>query len=285
MIISVSSGKGGTGKTTIAVNLALSMEDEVQFFDCDVEEPNASIFFKVRFLSSVKFNVPVPEINEAKCDFCGKCAEICIYHALAVLKDKVILFSELCHSCGGCILICPKDAIQEKERPVGVIERGMVFNPIYEKEFEFQQGILNVGEAMASPLTRALKKSINKNKICIIDSPPGTSCPMVESVKGSDFCILVTEPTPFGIYDMKMALEVVRALKIPAGCVINRSEGEDELVEKFCQKENLLLLGKIPLDRKIARLYSEGVPFIQKMPEYQDFFKGVYKKIMREVIK
>jgi len=284
MTISVSSGKGGTGKTTVAVNLFLSLEEKLQFFDCDVEEPNASLFLKIRFLSSFKFNIPVPEINEAKCDLCGKCAEFCAYHALAVLKDKVIFFPQLCHSCGGCLLVCPNNAIKEKERPIGIMDRGMAFSPIYKREFEFWQGILNVTEAIAPPLIRALKKNIDRDKLCIIDSPPGTSCSMIESIKGSDFCILVTEPTPFGIYDLEMALKVIRTLKIPAGLIINRSESKDELIEDFSRKENLPILGKIPLDRNIAILYSEGIPFVLEMPEYKNFFKNIYQNI-KEIVR
>ncbi|MFA5160269.1 MAG: 4Fe-4S binding protein, partial [Candidatus Omnitrophota bacterium] len=194
MIISVASGKGGTGKTTVAVNLALSLE-HAQLLDCDVEEPNAQIFLKANITDRKQATVRVPEIDYAKCDFCGKCQEVCTYHALAVLPKKVLLFPKMCHSCGACTRLCPKGAIQEVPRPIGEIEIGQ------RDGIDFVQGKLAVGETMAPPLIRQVKSHIDRSCMTIIDAPPGTSCPMVTAVKGSDFCILVTEPTPFGMND------------------------------------------------------------------------------------
>jgi len=230
MIISVASGKGGTGKTTVAVNLALSLEENVQFLDCDVEEPNAHIFLKPRITHAQSLNVLVPKIDEEKCTYCGKCAEFCSYKALAVVKKKVLFFPELCHNCGGCSIVCPEKAIKEVNKPKGVVEEGT------SNSIRFIQGELNIGEAVSPPLIREVKKSARDSQITIIDVPPGTSCPVIEAVKGSDFCILVTEPTPFGLNDLILAVGVCRELKIPFGVVINRADVGDKKVEEYCQK-------------------------------------------------
>ena len=195
MIISIASGKGGTGKTTVATNIALSIGD-VQLIDCDVEEPNSNIFLKVKIDNSEDVTVSYPEIDKKKCNFCGKCSDFCEYNAIAVLPSDVIVFPELCHSCGGCELVCPNKAVRWNKRTIGKIEYGR------SKKIEFYQGLLNIGEMQAIPVIKSLKKKINKNKNVIIDVPPGTSCPMIESINSSDYCILVTEPTPFGFYDL-----------------------------------------------------------------------------------
>ncbi|GAG41840.1 unnamed protein product, partial [marine sediment metagenome] len=221
MVIAVASGKGGTGKTTIAINLALSLGN-VHFLDCDVEEPNAHIFLKPEITHTEWVNIPVPKVNEDRCTYCGKCAEVCVYNAIAVIKEKVLLFSELCHGCGGCSLLCPEDAIEEINRPIGILEKGKA-NSIL-----FTHGKLNLGEALAVPLVRAVKRAspeinpnnnqaISNNQVTIIDVPPGTSCPVIESVKKSDFCLLVTEPTPFGLNDLILAVETLKKLRIPFG--------------------------------------------------------------------
>lgn len=198
MIISVASGKGGTGKTTVATNLALSLEG-VQFIDCDVEEPNAHIFLRPHIGERTPVGIPVPKVEEARCTYCGKCSEVCEFHAIVVIRETVLVFPELCHGCGGCSYICPVDAITEVDREIGVIEEGRASN------LEFIQGILNVGEPMATPLIRREKKLIKDDRIVIIDSSPGASCPVIEAVKGSHFCLLVTEPTPFGLNDLQNA--------------------------------------------------------------------------------
>jgi len=273
MQISVASGKGGTGKTTIAVNLALSLKD-VQFMDCDVEEPNGHLFLRPKIKQRIPVGIPVPQVNKSRCTYCGKCGEICEFNAIVVIKEKALIFPELCHGCGGCSYICPEDAIEEVEREIGVIERGRAGH------IEFVHGLLNVGEPMAPPLIRREKKLINGRKTVIIDSSPGTSCPVVETVKGSDFCLLVTEPTPFGLNDLKLAVETVRKLNIPLGVLINCSDIGDRKVWQYCEREKIPLLMEIPFERRIAVAYSKGVPLVEEIPEYRKRFQDLYYKLV-----
>lgn len=277
MIISVASGKGGTGKTTIAVNLALSLERNVQFLDCDVEEPNAHIFLKPEITHAQSLSVLVPEVDEEKCTYCGKCAEFCSYKALAVVKRKVLFFPELCHNCGGCIIVCPEKAIREINKPKGVVEEGE------SGLIHFIKGELNVGEAVSPPLIRAVKKVASDRQITIIDVPPGTSCPVIEAVKGSDFCILVTEPTPFGLNDLILAVETMKKLRICFGVVINRADVGDKKVEEYCRKEKITILMRIPMDRQIAIAYSKGIPVVEGMPEYKEKFRKLYRQIKEKI--
>ena len=288
MIISVASGKGGTGKTTIAVNLALSIPN-VQLLDCDVEEPNAHIFIKPQIKSKVSVSIPVPEIDQSKCNYCGRCAEVCEYNAIAVLGDSaeggsapggnVLVFPALCHGCGACSFLCPQKAIKEVGREIGFVEIGT------KGDLQFGHGKLNIGEAMAPPLIKAVKKYSNPAKIVIIDAPPGTSCPVIESIKGSDFCILVTEPTPFGLNDLILAVEVLRKLKIPFGVVINRSDLGDKEVYNYCKKEKISIFMEIPFKKEIAVVYSKGIPFIEEYSEYKKEFKKMYGEILSTIKK
>jgi len=278
VIISIASGKGGTGKTTVATNLALSLE-KVQFIDCDVEEPNANIFFNAEIKEQEDVTVEIPKVDTEKCDYCGKCSEFCAYNALAVVPSKVLFFPELCHSCRGCGLVCPQNAIDWMERPVGKIEHG-VSNGV-----DFYHGLLDVGEIQAIPVIKALKKKIDKDKNVILDAPPGTSCPVIETVGCSDYCILVTEPTPFGLHDLKLAVDVVRHLGIPFGVIINRDGIGDKKVELYCQTKKIPILMKILHSEEIARLYSDGIPFVNELTSWRDEFKKLFNQIAEEVKK
>ena len=278
MIISVASGKGGTGKTTVAVNLALSLKN-VQFLDCDVEEPNAHIFLKPKIREQKKAYIPVPEIDESKCVYCGTCAKICVYNAIAVLpgqdgkKGSTLIFEQLCHGCGACSALCPQKAIKEINREIGVVERGD------SGEIDFIHGRLNIGEAMSPPLIRQVKEYIDPAKTVIIDAPPGTSCPVVASIKGSDYSILVTEPTPFGLNDLILAVEVLRKLKIPFGVIINRSDLGNDKAEEYCRQEKIPVLMKIPFKKEIAVAYSKGEPMVEAFPEYKKDFHDLFDAI------
>ena len=275
MIISVASGKGGTGKTTVAVNLALSLSN-VQFLDCDVEEPNAHIFLKPHINNRVPVFIPVPEVDKNKCNFCGRCQEVCAYNAIAVLKTDILIFRELCHGCGACSYFCPQKAIKEVDKEIGVVEIGS------KDSLQFVHGRLNIGEAMAPPLTRAVKQYINPTRDVIVDVPPGTSCPVIEAIKGSDFCILVTEPTPFGLYDLILAVEVLRKLKMPFGVIINRSDLGNSKTEDYCKKENISILMRIPFKKEIAMAYSKGIPVVEAFPEYKKDFRELLDKINKK---
>ena len=279
MIISIASGKGGTGKTTIAVNLALSLKKNVQYLDCDVEEPNGHIFIKPQVQQTNTFGTPIPVVDFSKCDYCGKCSEICEFNAIVVLKNNVLLFPELCHSCAGCWLVCPNGAISTKDREIGVLETG------YTNGVHFIHGRLRIGEAMSPPLIKEVKRNIDSAKIVIIDAPPGTSCPVIEAVKGSDFVILVTEPTPFGFNDLKLAVEMIRAIKMEFGVVINRSDIGHREVHQYCNRENIPILLEIKNDRKIAEAYSKGISIVEIYPEYKEKFLGLYHEIERRARK
>ncbi len=273
MIISVASGKGGTGKTTIALNLALSIEGEVQLLDCDVEEPNDHIFLKIHIEKRNPVTTLIPKVDEERCTLCGVCQKICAYHAIIIVKDKVLVFPELCHSCGGCSLLCPENAITEINKEIGYVDIGN------SNGISLVQGNLNIGEAMPTPLIKAVKQNLDPSKTVIIDSPPGTSCPVIESVKGSDFCILVTEPTPFGLNDLILAVALLRELNIPFGVVINKADiGSDE-VENYCKGEDIPILMKIPFKREIAEAYSKGIPLVVAFPEYRKDFINLFKEI------
>ncbi len=279
MIISVASGKGGTGKTLVATSLALSLKDKhrVQLLDCDVEEPNDHIFLKPVIDRREAVCIQVPKVDEGKCTHCGKCAEVCAYNAIAVLPDRVLVFPELSHGCGACSYLCPEKAISEEGREVGVVEQGQADG------IEFVQGRLTIGEAMATPVIRQVKEQANSDGLVIIDVPPGTSCPVVESIKDSHFCLLVTEPTPFGLNDLVLAMETVRELNIPLAVVLNRVGVGDKKVEEYCRKEDISILLTIPLDTEIARLYSRGVTLAEGMPELQKTFIRLGDEIMETV--
>jgi MinD superfamily P-loop ATPase len=279
MIISIASGKGGTGKTTVATNLALALAPQVQVLDCDVEEPNVHLFIRPILEGLETVTTPVPEVDMEKCTVCGKCGEVCQFKAIAVIADTVLTFHELCHSCGGCILACPEKAITETSRELGVIEKG------HRAGVELVHGRLRVGEAMSPPLIRKVRQYRRPDLLTIIDAPPGTSCPVIASMKGADFVLLVTEPTPFGLHDLKLAVGAVKVLGIPCGLVVNRSDEGDDRVNAYSEKEGIPILMEIPFDRRIAEAYSRGETLVEEMPEWKEKFLKLYARIMAVVEK
>ena len=302
MIITVASGKGGTGKTTVAVSLALSItadhrtstDDRADlllscnplFLDCDVEEPNAALFLRPTIEERREVGQMIPEVDFEKCTYCGRCAEVCQYHAIAVVGEKVLVFPELCHGCGSCTLNCPTGAIHEVLDVIGTIERGWA-GPV-----EFAQGTMNVGEPMAVPIIRQLKQWVIPpnastglggtpgDRPVILDASPGTACPVVESMRGADFVLMVTEPTPFGLHDLRLAVQVARdELGLPVGVVINRDGVGDQGVDEYCTAESIPILMRIPLDRRIAEAYSDGGTLVEALPECRERFRGLYRRI------
>ena len=278
MIIAVASGKGGTGKTTVATSLALALSAHVPIFflDADVEAPNAHLMLKPSLCFSQDAALPIPAINEALCTHCGVCAEVCQYQALAVTGQRVLVFPEMCHGCGSCALNCPSDAIREVPHAVGTLESGTTPEGI-----RFARGVLNVGEALAVPVIRQLRAShaALPGETIVIDVPPGTSCPVVEAVRGADFVILVTEPTPFGLHDLQLAHELTSELGLPAGVVINRDGIGDQRVDEFCAREGLPVLLRIPLDREIAAGIARGIPLVVLKPEYESHFQQLFQVV------
>jgi len=273
MIISVASGKGGTGKTTVATNLAFALGSDVQVLDCDVEEPNAHLFLHPMIQHKETVFTPVPLVDEKKCTHCKKCAEICRFNAIAVFGEVILTFPELCHSCGGCMKVCPENAITETGRELGVLEKGG------KDGVDFVHGRLRIGEAMSPPMIRKVRSCILPKKINIIDAPPGTSCPVIAAVKGVDVVLMVTEPTPFGLHDLQLAVEAVKILDIPMGLVVNRSDMGDEQVYRYAARENLPILMEIPFDRRIAEIYSRGGLIAEEMPGWKEKFLGLFEKI------
>jgi len=277
MIISVASGKGGTGKTTVAVNMAASLQEPLRFLDCDVEAPNAHLFLNPKIRETRPFSVPVPEIDEEKCTYCKKCARICRFRAIAILDKAALTFPELCHSCGGCMAVCPESAISEIGRNAGEIAIGKA------QHMDFIYGRLRVGEAMSPPLIKAVRAYEQPDMINIIDAPPGTSCPVVAAMKGADFILMVTEPTPFGLHDLQLAVGAVAILGIPCGLVINCSDIGDDRVKQYAEDENLPILMEIPFDRQIAQAYARGELLVEALPEWKASFRELYGKIDRMV--
>lgn len=273
MIISIASGKGGTGKTTVATNLALSLGEGVRLLDCDVEEPNAHLFLRPKINEIEEVATFIPIVDDELCSACRKCMDICRFRALTVIGEKVLVFPELCHSCGGCMEVCPENAITEGKRVLGATEAGNC------GELAFGHGCLRVGEAMVPPLIKKVRSQENRNPTTIIDAPPGTSCPVIAAMKGADFILLVTEPTPFGLHDLKLAVEAVKLMDIPCGLVINRADMGDDQVKEYAEKEQLPVLMEIPFDRKIAEAYSRGEQIIKVMPEWAGKFRNLYNDI------
>ncbi|ABO50735.1 Cobyrinic acid a,c-diamide synthase [Desulforamulus reducens MI-1] len=272
MKIAVLSGKGGTGKTTISASFAASIAS-CQYIDCDVEEPNGYIFLNPDIQRSQQVKVLVPEVDKAKCDGCGACGTACQFNAIAVLKGEVLLFHEICHHCGACVIACPRDAIYEQERMIGVIEAN--------KNDNFLHGKLNVGEPISVPIIQELKNLIKKDKPVIIDCSPGASCAVVQSIEECDYCVLVTEPTPFGLHDLEIAVQLVRKMKMPFGIIINKASDDSKLIHDYCRSEGIKILMEIPFSTEIAKAYSEGILPIQKDIVLKQKFEKLYEKLVR----
>lgn len=277
--IAIASGKGGTGKTTLGTNLAriLSTSHSVSYVDCDVEAPNGRLFLHPRIDEKITVYRPVPYVDESKCDFCGECSQFCQYHAIAVLNRRVVVFPELCHGCGGCLMVCPRNAISERESPIGVIESGEADG------IRFIEGRLAIGETSSVRLIREVLHRAQDSEMMILDAPPGTSCPVVASIHGADTVVLVTEPTPFGLHDLKIAVQVARRLDIRAGVVVNRVGVGDERVEDYCRKEGVPIWGRIPDDRRVAEAYSRGELACETVPGFREQIEGIAGRLMVEV--
>ncbi len=276
MKIAIASGKGGTGKTTIATNLALAISQggkQVQYLDCDVEEPNGHIFLKPEINSTQQITVSVPEVDLAKCIGCGKCSQLCQYSAIISMKKTVLTFEQLCHCCGGCMLVCPAGAITEKKQIIGQLNQG-ISNGI-----DFVDAVMEIGDVRTPSLIKQVKSKIDDNKAAIIDAPPGTSCPVIETVKDADYVLLVTEPTPFGLNDLILAVEMVRKLKKPFSVVVNRDNIGDQTVYDYCRREKIKISLQIPDDRQIAQTYSSGKMILQELPQYNDPFLKLAKAL------
>ncbi len=276
MLIAVASGKGGTGKSTVAANLAYARaaEEPVILADCDVEEPNLHLFFPAAH-TCLPVTVPVPVIDESRCTRCGGCSDACQFGALTVLKDRTLFLSQLCHSCGACTLVCPEKAIREVASETGIVCRSRPLPGL-----TLVSGTLNRGEPRPGPVIGEVKREAGRSGAVILDAPPGTGCPVIETLDGCDCAILVTEPTPFGLHDLALAVELTAALHIPAGVVINRSDGHDREVQEFCRDRNIPVLMTIPFDREIATIQGSGRLLSREIPEWADRFRDLYRSCL-----
>jgi MinD superfamily P-loop ATPase len=284
MIVTVASGKGGTGKTTVATSLAFSLAAELNppplFLDCDVEAPNAHLFLQPVFKQRKEVGILIPAVDESRCTHCGKCAEVCQFHAIAVMGKKTLVFPQLCHGCGSCMALCPEHVITEQPDKMGVLEGGPARSNI-----AFARGVLDIGEPMAVPVIRQLKKwaTPQPGQVVIRDASPGTSCPVVEAVRGSDYLLLVTEPTPFGLHDLRLAAQMAREMGIPSGMIINRENGSYPALDKFCSDNHLPVLLRIPFERVIAEGVAQGKTLVDIHPEYATLFGQVHQQIKIKV--
>ena len=273
MILAIASGKGGTGKTTVAVNLARVLRSRAWLLDCDVEEPNAGLFLKTSRRTEEIVSLPVPEVDEARCDGCGECGKFCAYHAIVSFGTIPLVFPSMCHGCGGCVRVCPRKAIRETSRRLGVVVSSK------SRGITLIEGRLDVGESLSPPLIRAVKAGLPAGRPAILDAPPGTSCPVVAAVRGADHVLLVTEPTPFGLYDLRLAVDLVRELGLPYSVVVNRIGTGDNRVQEYCAGKKIPVVLEIPDDRRIAEAYSRGRLIVETLPEYRALFERLAEKL------
>ena len=273
MILAVASGKGGTGKTCISVNLARVLDFPVQLLDCDVEEPNAHLFLRGALIGEEEISIAVPKIDATACNACDECVDFCQFNALASFCGAPLVFPELCHGCGGCTLVCSRNAISEEDFRIGVVKT------FVEGNITLKSGCLDVGVSLASALVHSVKARREEGVTAILDAPPGTACPAVATLRGADYVVLVTEPTPFGLHDLKLAVDKVRELRLPFGVVINRVGIGDDRVQRFCSEASIPLLLEIPDDRRIAEAYSRGELIVEALPEYRAHFERLWQAI------
>ncbi|NLJ57570.1 MAG: 4Fe-4S binding protein [Tissierellia bacterium] len=274
MRIAVLSGKGGTGKTLVSVNLAAVAERSI-YIDCDVEEPNGHLFFKPEDVQEEEITVKIPKVNKELCNGCRKCVEFCKFNALAYIKDKLMIFEEICHSCGGCTMLCPEKALIEKERVIGKIQKGT------SQQVTAYTGILNTGEASGVPIIKRLlaENKAERSKDIFIDCPPGTACTVMESIQDADYCILVAEPTLFGVHNLKMVYELVKLFNKPFGVVLNKClEGENPS-EKFCLEKGIKIVGRIPFDNELGMLNSNAEIVVGKSEKYRTIFSSLLETV------
>jgi len=275
MIVAIASGKGGTGKTTVAVNLANTAKGKIQLLDCDVEEPNADLFIDFDKTYQEEVYVTIPEVDYDLCTSCGKCSDFCRFNALKMLAGKLMVFEDMCQSCGGCFYICQVKALKESKKKIGIKQTAE------NKNISLIKGLLDIGSPLVPPLIRAVKEQVSPKCTVIIDSPPGTSCPMITAVEGADAVILVTEPTPFGLNDLKLAVETVKTLNIPMGVVINKYSTVFSGIDEFCHDNDINVLARIPENRLAAEASSRGELISETLPEYKDYFKDMITKLKK----
>ncbi|RYD05525.1 hypothetical protein N752_09265 [Desulforamulus aquiferis] len=281
MNISVASGKGGTGKTMVATSLALAIlnDQPVQLLDCDVEEPNAHLFIRQDAIKSTNVSLPIPQVDYDKCQYCGKCAEVCRFKAIAFLKKTLVIFPDVCHSCSACWHFCPSGALVPAPRKVGTVNIGR------SGELKLITGRLNLGIHASPPVIKAVRNTAEKEIITIIDGPPGSSCPVMAAVEGTDYCLLVTEPTPFGLNDLSLAVDMLNVLKVPYGVIINRDVPGSEIIDRYCQEKGIRILLRIPLQMEIARSYSRGITLVEHDSAWTERFAELFRQVRREVAK